>query len=830
MTDYIWANLTNGQSLSFSPTGDTLVFLAGDGDAASFSFVDDGTNTTITDSAGKAVTLAGVRLNALTTTNANFLDGSELEVGDNTTDTSFDDLPQTGASSIVGTTLDDVLLGRGGGDSISGAGGSDFINGNQGGDTISLAAGTGASFARGGQDNDAITGGAGANTMWGDLGNDTITLGTGVEFAQGNQGNDSITDAGAMGAGNTIRGGQGDDTVELNGATSGNAVIFGDKGADTLSGSDGADTITGGTGNDSITAHGDNDVANSVNGNAGNDTITDDANGGADTIRGGKDDDQITLLGDALDDSVFGDLGNDTLIATAGGGGSDTLAGNTGNDSINVGGASTLDSVLVSGGAGNDSITFDGSGNRLADTISGGEGDDTYNVTLGTTSDDTLLISDFNASGTDTMTLNVTGFDAAAFGTGTSKFALDSSSITLIDDSTTEQAQIITSGSRTITVSGSGTSLVAFNNSTTAASITGGTGNDFLASLTAADQITTGTGVDYVTAGGGNDTVIAADANGNDLFLGGTGEDQLNITAAANIDMDSAPGVGEFNGFETISISGSGAVVLNVTAAGYADGTDILATDTVTINASGSSSTLNLADGNNDIGVHVSVVGAQGNDTLDVSASTHEATISGGSGADQITGGTLADTIVGGAGNDTITGGNGIDSISADSGADDITLTTGSANYAYITNFTSNTDDLLAANGTFAWDNGTTDGTVDLNSGATLDAIHGADNNFSVGILGNDFATAGIIASFVAGNTTLAALETEAGTAMGTATDANFVNTDIFIVAIDDGTDTAIFHVDSDGAGDAIGAAEMELIAVLGGFSGDLVAADFDFT
>ena len=76
---------------------------------------------------------------------------------------------------------------------------------------------------------------------------------------------------------------------------------------------------------------------------------------------------------------------------------------------------------------------------------------------------------------------------------------------------------------------------------------------------------------------------------------------------------------------------------------------------------------------------------------------------------------------------------------------------------------------------------------------------------------------------------TLFLLEAAAVAAMGTATDANFANTDIMVIAVDDGTSTAVFQVSSGADNNAIEADEVQLLAILQNVTADLVAGDFIF-
>ena len=118
--------------------------------------------------------------------------------------------------ALLGEAGNDVLLGRGGDDQLTGGGGSDLL--------------------RGGNDDDTLSGGKGADQLFGQNGDDGLSA---------HAGND------------TLRGGRGDD------------LLSGGSGKDILDGGRDDDRLTGGTGADVFV----------FARNAGDDTITDFANG-----------------------------------------------------------------------------------------------------------------------------------------------------------------------------------------------------------------------------------------------------------------------------------------------------------------------------------------------------------------------------------------------------------------------------------------------------------------------------------------------------------------------------------------------------------------------
>src|SRR5437867_1361394 len=149
MATYTWSALTDGSTINFDPSVDTLTFDGGI--SAAGTFVGWTGSTVDFTAAGKTVhlTMTGVSDGgrAITDTNVVFGNGSKLLIGDNTTaigngTSTADDA----ANTLNGTSGADRFIGLGGNDTMSGSGGNDvFVLGNQG-----LAFG-----------NDSVDGGAG---------------------------------------------------------------------------------------------------------------------------------------------------------------------------------------------------------------------------------------------------------------------------------------------------------------------------------------------------------------------------------------------------------------------------------------------------------------------------------------------------------------------------------------------------------------------------------------------------------------------------------------------------------------------------------------------
>jgi cysteine-rich repeat protein len=134
---------------------------------------------------------------------------------------------------IVGFGGDDVIIAENGDDCIYAGSGNDFVSGRGGNDII--YAGPGDDFVRGNSGNDIIFGDEGQDKLMGDNGIDTISGGDDNDMILGNKGND------------TLNGDSGDDFVNGN---RGDDIVNGDAGNDILVGGRDNDTINGGSGTD----------------------------------------------------------------------------------------------------------------------------------------------------------------------------------------------------------------------------------------------------------------------------------------------------------------------------------------------------------------------------------------------------------------------------------------------------------------------------------------------------------------------------------------------------------------------------------------------------
>ena len=493
----------------------------------------------------------------------------------------------------------------------------------------------------------------------------------------------------------------------------------------------------------------------------------------ATTITSGSGGDALTL-NQAVVFTVETNGGNDTVTMSAASGTSSVGTG-TGNDTVHVDAAASY--VIVTG-AGNDTVSIGTNTANDSDSI----------IVMGEGTADKLTIVDANGndfsnnanfSYTGIETMDISSLTSGNITISAAQFAGDNT-FSLVGNSAAVD-QLVINGTDTVndTIDMSGVTV-------TTASVTMGGGK----------------GTDTITGGASNDTVTFS--FGGDAIDGGAGTDTL--TAATGIQGASA-GTGSAN---------AAGVVVNL-------GTTALAeTDLQVIGGFLGGSATSVASGTANL-----VYAA--NSTYNFSEFHTIQSI------ENVTGTAGTDYIVSSGAGGTIIGLAGIDYIKSSANADVIqvnkTAIAGSVkDYDHIKSFTTTSDDIQALDSSFAFKNGASNGVVVLATGANLDAAHTASANFTVATISTNVATHTFV-TFLAGTSSAAELEGAAGTAMGTATNANFANTDKFLVAVDDGTHTGVFHVESAADGNAIAAAEMSLVAVLEGVSDAtaLVAGDFVF-
>ncbi|MEH2354754.1 beta strand repeat-containing protein [Nostoc sp.] len=268
---------------------------------------------------------------------------------------------------------------------------NDVINGQGGDDIIDGLSG-----------NDLLRGGAGNNTLEGGIGDDTLSAisSTGDNLLFGGDGNDSLDISGSIFSDTFSNRFSNFDSRSL-----GNNTLNGDAGNDTLSasGSKGDNLLSGGDGNDSLDISGSysNNYGyssdsrslgnNTLNGGAGNDALRAGGSKGNNLLSGGDGNDSLDIFGNYRNSS--GQYSDSRSL------GNNTLNGGVGDDRLSAGGSKGDN--LLSGGDGNDSLDISGDYSYYAsydysdsrpsgnNTLEGGAGDD--NLSFSSSTGDNLL-------------------------------------------------------------------------------------------------------------------------------------------------------------------------------------------------------------------------------------------------------------------------------------------------------------------------------------------------------------------------------------------------------------------------------------------------------
>jgi Ca2+-binding RTX toxin-like protein len=556
-------------------------------------------------------------------------------------------------------------------------------------------------FLGGSIDNDTLDGGLGADTMIGGHGNDTYkvdNLGD-ITFEAVDDGIEQV-DVALAAAGTYVLGDNIENATvtaaasvavsltgnELDNILTGNAAantLTGGAGSDTLDGAAGADKLVGGSGDDVYKV----DVAGDV--------VTELAAQGTDRVETALARYTLTAnlenllytgasafggTGNELANSVTGGGGNDTLLGLAG---NDTLTGGTGNDSLDGG----VGADQLSGGAGNDTL-LGGDGDDALDTgvgvdvVDGGLGSDTVTVlgdfaayTRGRpNATDTVLINtvtgesitlrnvekilfadgeklitevQFNlksvgndilggTDGADTIDGGL-GADTMAGGLGDDIYKVDNIGDSIVEaaDGGTERVDVALAVAGTYVLGANVENATVTAAASIAVNLSGNELSNALTGNAAANTL---------TGGAGNDTLDGA--AGSDKLIGGLGDDVYKVDAAGDVVTELAS-----QGTDRVETT----LVKYTLTAGVEN---LLYTGALAFSGSG-----------NELGN--AITGGIGNDSL-----------SGLAGNDTLTGGLGNDTLLGGEGDDLLITGAGTDVADGGAGnADSITLLGGFADY-----------------------------------------------------------------------------------------------------------------------------------------------------
>ncbi len=543
----------------------------------------------------------------------------------------------TGFENIIGSTLNDTLVGDIGANVLTGGEGSDVLDGDDGLDTadygfaaaavhvsldqsigfageayldtlinIENLAGSGfndtlqgdglANVLSGAGGDDSLDGDAGDDTLYGGTGDDSLYSGIGTDHLDGGAGNDTYFVASTT-AVITESASAGTDSVQA-------SVTY------TLADNVENLTLTGGA---NLDATG-NTLNNLLTGNS--------ALGGTLSERGDN-----TLNGMAGDDTLMGGGGNDSLN---GGAGNDSMVGGTGNDTFVVDAATDVvveaasegtdlvrSFVAWTLGVGQDNLTLigtasiNGIGNELENTMTGNTG---ANSLSGLAGDDALSGGD----GNDTLD-GGTGADTLTGGLGDDLFIVDDSGERVVESAGGGNDQVESSISYILASNVESLILTG----SLGIDGTGNTGDNTITGNNAANVLEDGFGNDTLFGGGGNDTLNGG--TGTDSLVGGIGDDTYVVDLATDIIVEGL--TAGTDTVQTIVAWTLGAHLENLTLTGSSGitGTGNALANVIVGNARG-----NL------------MTGLDGNDTLD-----------GGAGADTLDGGIGADSMTGGDDNDT---------------------------------------------------------------------------------------------------------------------------------------------------------------------------------
>jgi len=572
---------------TFNPAVDSVVLGVPTSSITNFTQV--GSNVQVSTTSG-TLTLTGVTLAALASTNFSAQGGGQVLIGDNTNATTNDAFPNT----ITGGAGNDIILGLGAGDTITTGEGANLVFGGNGQtDTADgsdlISAGTGADTIYGNAGNDTIQGtGAVANTgsdvIYGGLGTDTINSSllagdvtsiyggggftdtvdgadaitiasnAGTLFVTGNAGDDVIRlNAQAVGSA-SVYGGLGNDNIGVT-TTGGNALIAGQAGTDTINYQGGAQSNTTIFGGSAITDS--TDVADTINATVAGGNATIYSNGGGDTLG-------LTLSA-ASRTTVYSGVGADNIsiniqgvdAATAssvtifGGSDSDVISVTGGNEFYNAvifGGSGIFDSAdtadTIIGGAGNEIIYGNGGNDVITtgagiDQVFGGAGNDTINaLTSGN-----LTVADRIDGNEGSDVLNFLGTGGAATQlngvTNIETINVTGSAVTVTSlDSLVSSAQTLVLNAGAVTTSfvfdGAAETDGSFNitGSTAAAdTITGGSLADTIVGGAGGGSLAGGAGNDLISGGSGVETITGG--TGIDSMTGGAGADTFVFAAGA---------------------------------------------------------------------------------------------------------------------------------------------------------------------------------------------------------------------------------------------------------------------------------------------------------
>ena len=586
------------------------------------------------------------------------------------------DSPASGNDDLYGGNGDDIMYGIGGNDKLYGGAGNDYMTGDEGNDTLDGGAGNDTMY--GGNNNDTFVvtnlNNTAGDKIYGGLLTDTLDLSalTGVSNVLVNLATGSFTATGASSITTIV-------DVENVIGTAFNDTIIGSDANNTLNGGAGDDSLTGGLGTDNFIGGLGNDTFFT---NSSSENVTEAAGEGtADRVIASS---TFSLTaGSAVEFIQTDNAAGITAINLTGNALAQTITGNAANNSLNDGGAGAADTLI--GGAGNDTYNVNNTGTIVTETVGNGTADrvsTSVTFALAAGSDIESLTT---SSSTGTTAINLTGnalrqtitgndgdnvlntggagaADALTGNGGNDTYIINNAADTISEianDGTADRVQTNVSY-----VLGSATDI-EFMETTNAA----GTGAINLTGSSIAQTLTGNAGANVLDGKLGNDTLVGG--AGNDIFAfsttgGVANTDTISGFVAADDQIELNTSV-----FTTLTVA-SGAVnssnILNASA--FATNTFTTAAQRVMYNST--TGVLTYDSNGSDVGgttfQFATLTGAPTISAADISVAVPGSgaggnVITGTSGNDSAatTGTANADTIYGLAGNDTLTGGLGND-------------------------------------------------------------------------------------------------------------------------------------------------------------------------
>ncbi|HEX5340940.1 MAG TPA: calcium-binding protein, partial [Duganella sp.] len=461
--------------------------------------------------------------------------------------------------------------------------------------TVTAAAGVAVNLT-GNDSNNVLTGNAAANTLSGGAGNDTLDGGAGADKLIGSTGND-LYKVDNSGDSVTELAGQGSDSVETTlakytlGANVENLLYKGTQ-AFAGTGNELANSIEGSSGNDTLSGLAGDDI---LKGGAGNDSLLGgdgadqlDAGTGSDIVDGGAGSDTLTLLGKFADYTRSRPNATDMVLTNA-----------TTHESITV---RNVEKFLFADGLKELPDLAYNTPSINNDSLFGGDGDDRLDGLAGA---DQMS----GGLGNDTYTVDQSGdkvFESADAGDDLVQVAFTKADTFVMGDNI-ERATITAAAGIAVNVTGNALDNWLIGNAA-ANTLIGGAGNDTLDGGASADKLSGGLDDDLYLVDNAGDVVTE---------LAGQGLDRVETTLAKYTLTANVEDL-QFKG--SVAFTGTGNELGNSITGGT--GNDTLS-----------------GLGGDDI-----LKGGDGNDSL-----------SGGNGDDQLDAGTGVDVVDGGVGIDTLT-------------------------------------------------------------------------------------------------------------------------------------------------------------------------------